>query len=524
MICKERKLVTYDLERLEIIANDNTILSCQIKGKILKKKNIIWPNQKKCGESINNGFNDRKIVHILCYGKTQTGKTGCMTSLIQHFLLSNNIPIDHIYIITGLSDIAWKKDTKDRMPESISGRVFHRANLPKTFVKDIQSKKNLLIIMDEIQMACKTEQTISKTFRECGFYDLDNLLENDIKIVQFSATPDGHIEDLSNWKDHSIKIKLEPGVGYVGTKELNVSGRLRQFKDLTQIENVQALKEVVNGYSTPRYHTIRIPNSRNDMDKVVMSHFKKVFGSTCKYNKKYLKIKKNDINDILEEEPNVHTFIFIKEILRCAKTKKKDYLGIEYERWTTMSDSSIIQGSVGRLTGYDDNGDSICYTNIDTIERYERLWDNDFEFTEGLEWNTSTTKFDRDENRTLSTGQTYNSVENINGLEGDTSTINEQQKKLIIIKKKTHNEIKEFYKNKLKPIWGGIGPKKRNTNTDGFIECTIKGTEKVWSLDEIKKSSTYKGAANNKYWYYPCYKDITDTSTLRFCLIYYDPN
>ena len=62
---------------------------------------------------------------------TQTGKTGCMTALIQHYILSYNIPIDNIYIITGLSDKEWKKDTKNRMPDSISARVFHRANLSK---------------------------------------------------------------------------------------------------------------------------------------------------------------------------------------------------------------------------------------------------------------------------------------------------------------------------------------------------------------------------------------------------------
>jgi len=86
---------------------------------------------------------------------TQTGKTGCMTALIQYFILSNNIPIDNIYIITGLSDKEWKKDTKNRMPDSINSRVFHRSNLPKTFFRDIREKQNSLIIMDEIQIACE---------------------------------------------------------------------------------------------------------------------------------------------------------------------------------------------------------------------------------------------------------------------------------------------------------------------------------------------------------------------------------
>ena len=73
--------------------------------------------------------------------------------------------------------------------------------------------------MDEIQIACEENQTIHKTFKECGFYDLVFLLENDIKLIQFSATPDGNMNDIEDWKHHSAKVKLEPGEGYFGPKQ-----------------------------------------------------------------------------------------------------------------------------------------------------------------------------------------------------------------------------------------------------------------------------------------------------------------
>ena len=49
-------------------------------------------------------------------------------------------------------------------------------------MKDIINKKNILVIMDEIQIACKDDQTINKIFKECGFYDLDFPFEKDIKL------------------------------------------------------------------------------------------------------------------------------------------------------------------------------------------------------------------------------------------------------------------------------------------------------------------------------------------------------
>ena len=71
--------------------------------------------------------------------KTQSGKTGSMCATIKQYLedINNLIPIENIYIITGLSSCEWK----ERMPESIQTRVFHRCELPITFVDEIKNKK-----------------------------------------------------------------------------------------------------------------------------------------------------------------------------------------------------------------------------------------------------------------------------------------------------------------------------------------------------------------------------------------------
>ena len=234
---KQRSIIEYELQELNIIKEESNIFQSQIKLNKLKGINIIFENQEICGKEVRNIFNNKAIVNCLVYGLTQAGKTGCMTSLIQYYTLSNNIPINNIYIITGLSDVEWKKDTKNRMPNSINDRVFHRGNI-KNFILDIRGKKNCLIIMDEIQIACEDNQTINKAFTECQFYDLDFLLDNDIKIIQFSATPDGNINDIVDWKHHSAIVKLAPGQGHYGPKQAIEQGRIKQFKDLTILDNV----------------------------------------------------------------------------------------------------------------------------------------------------------------------------------------------------------------------------------------------------------------------------------------------
>lgn len=529
MSCKERQKVIYDLEQLSSIQRKRNILIEQITDKSEDGINKIWENQKVCGSEISNAFNDKNIVNILVYGKTQTGKTGCMTSFIQHYVLANNIPINNIYIITGLSDKEWKKDTMNRMPDSINNQVFHRGNLNKKFVSEIKNKKNILIIMDEIQIACETEQTIYKSFQSCGLFDLETLLKNDVKIVQFSATPDGHINDIDDWEEHSVKIKLEPGIRYTGTKQLKEQNRLKQFKDLTKIENVRELATVINSFKPityikdgveetckHRYHTIRIPNSRKNNDRLVIDNFKKVFGNNYNYNETFLESKKGDINETLKRPPNKDTFIFIKEILRCAKTKVKLFIGIEYERWTTVSDSSIIQGSVGRLTGYDDNGDSVCYTNLSTIDNYETLWENNFDFKRGNVWNTKTTKFNEQNNITTGTG-TYNAVKNIKGLEDNSTLETKEIKEPCIMKTKTFEDASKFIKNHIGAI---RGPNQLKT-ISGFYHSNIRGVKRVYSTDEVYKERKCNIENGAGYGLRPCYSDISDPSTLEFWIIYY---
>ncbi len=534
---KKRKEIEYNLKDLKIIQKKNEILTSQIELKSLEGINIIYPNQEDCGKRIKCIFNRQFHVNCLVYGMTQTGKTGSMTALIQHYILSYNIPIDNIYIITGLSDKEWKKDTKNRMPDAIISRVFHRANLSKTFIRDIREKQNSLIIMDEIQIACEENQTIHKTFKECGFYDLDFLLENDVKLIQFSATPDGNMNDILDWKHHSATVQLEPGDGYYGPKQAIEQNRVKQFKDLVSIDNVKELKQdIETNFTNPRYHLIRVPNKRENKDGTnnqskVITNFKWVFGENYEYNKNYLKTKKGDINEILKKQPEKHTFIFYCEILRCAKTQYKKYIGISYERYVpNPNDSSIIQGSFGRLTGYDDNGDSICYTNISSLENYIQLWENNMEFKEGIIWNTKTTQYDKDNNITYSTG-TFNSVKHIEQLKDGCSEKVKEIKHPIITKSKNFNDIsKLFHKNGKYYSKNKRGPRKKKIDNRFHKETPTwmrKEGPKIISksiFEEKEKNGEwgFYSIKGNSYRCWACYSDINDPNTLEWWLIYYE--
>jgi hypothetical protein len=490
---------------------------------------VIHENQETIALQVVTAFSDSKIINTMVVSKTQSGKTGSMCATIKQYLEveTNLISIENIYIITGLSSCEWKEQTKERLPTSVQSRVFHRCDLPNTFVDEIRHKKNVLIIMDEIQVAAKKGQTIYKSFEAAGLLDKQRLYENDIKILEYTATPDGTIYDLMKWKDASAKILAKVGDGYVSSFDLLQQGRVKQYKDLcgydkttgnidqAVLNNIRDIKTDIDSYAEPKYHLIRTKNGA--YQEMTLENFKTVFGTA---NYTYIKYdgesEIEDINKTLRTSPNKHTIIFIKEMLRCAKTLTKQFLGVSYERYAVNpDDAAIIQGLVGRNTGYDDNSVSICYTNIDSIKRYEKLWISDFEDT-SVKWNSKTTKFI---NGILHARNTFNDPEEYDGFSVD-SDGSEYSRQPTVKKCKTQEEAKQYYITVLKPRLNGRGPNKVNPNADGFYETTIRSNKRVYSCQEIESGKKHGLNADN-YRFYPCYKVTTDKTTLEWWLIHY---
>lgn len=423
IVVTERVRVEYTERELEDMEDSKAIIFSEMRKQIRNGIIEIYDNQYSIAKRVVSAFRDRKIINVMVVAKTQSGKTGSMYVTIKYFLEEENIPVENIYIITGLSSREWKKQTKERLPNSISqDNVFHRNELAE-FADKIKGKKNILIIMDEIQIASTDKQTIFKSFQRAGQSSKLTLYENDVKILEYSATPNGTIYDLERWGDASAKILADPGAGYVGSFDLYNQKRVRDCEELYTNDKSDTKKESEKKISDnigkikwdlednypdtdQRYHLIRTRSG--PAQAIIIANFKKIFGV-----KEYVYINYDqnseikDINNTLENKPEKHTFIFIKEMLRCAKTLSPKYIGICYERYTGKPDDSvIIQGFIGRLTGYNDNGVSICYTNIESIIKYENYWNSNFE--EDVGWHSITTK--RDNNGVLKDANTFNKM------------------------------------------------------------------------------------------------------------------
>ena len=541
----ERVEVTYTED--EVYENKHSRRSALSEVKISKHKktNKTYREQKKCAKKIVNAFKDRRILNAILVALTQSGKTGIISEVIRLCIKLRIVPVKDIYLISGHSSCEMKEQTKCRMIECIRVHVYHRPDLKNTsFLEEIRNKKNVLIIIDEVQVAAKKEQSVYRLLKDAGLLDIQELYRRDIKILELTATPDGTINQLHDWGNASCKILFEPNEKYVSAQNLLDAGRIKQFQNLSGDEeevreHIQDIKRDLETYDSPRYHFIRIKGG-NEMTSTKMN-FMHEFGVEYKYIEFNQKSQTKDINDIISVRPTVHTFVFILEKLRCAKTLVKKHIGIMYERYSKKpDDAAIMQGLLGRCTGYDDNGDTIVYTNINTIERYMELWNSNFESSR-IPWRSKTTVYSRKTGLTVSKSTFNDPVlygisgndyvprlnEDVTEVVVDAAKRRKNAKKILKDNTYTHicdtfDDVRTFYMNHLKPIYGGHGPQRKKPVNGFYLSSSGKGENNMRprTIAEVQSMCHWTLTHSHNYTVHPGYEDINDPSTVKWLITY----
>ena len=396
----QRKLL--EQSKISLLSSfDELEKECEIEG-----TKLYHPNQEATATEVANTIlNDPAVVFQLVKAMTQTGKTGCMLAVIRScFTLAGcDIKVNpkNIFIITGISSTDWKEQTKKRFPTALKDNIYHRGELAKKLKIRLTGLRDVVILMDEVHIASKDEMTMSNLLQQTGLRDKDYLRENNINFIEFSATPNKVMEDMSLWKGYARQHVMLPGIGYKGVHHQLVNGRAFQAKDLfinfdadrssmTEVEYTKRLEhiqpalaaiseikqKIVEFYDGPRYHIIRLPTGAK-FDTVVR-RFKNIFGDDFYHAPCHTRAKENDVQSLIKDIPTKHTLIYIKDHLRCAVTlDPKENVGILYER-VSDNDDVMIQGLSGRATGYDVPDNMLVYTKIASLERYKAVWDSGF--------------------------------------------------------------------------------------------------------------------------------------------------
>jgi hypothetical protein len=93
----------------------------------------------------------------------------------------------------------------------------------------------------------------------------------------------------------------------------------------------------------------------------------------------------------------------------------------------------------------------------------------------------------------------------------------------VIKKFKTQVEIKNYFKETLKPVFGGTGPKIMKPREDGFYASLAgikKSENKIQSTDDLYRHRNRNLNDKNRWRVYACYTDTSDKDTLEFWIIH----
>lgn len=482
----------------------------------------IFPNQIKDANEIVYKFYKKNTRVVSIQKKTKVGADGLMIEIAKLLTthIDDNFVVNpaNVRIITGMSNAGWEKDMIDKAPSCFKDKIFHHGKLLRA---DLMNISNGLIIIDEIDTGDKEYQVLHTTLKDAGILDVEHMKKHNNRILFISATMIKELYDLYCWGDLHELYKMTIPSSYIGHKDFLEKGIIKEFYTLNTKDNAEKWiqEDIINNYGNDnRVHIVRV-NAKN-VNVVHSACIRK--GVMFRNHTSTNRLSQDQIKEFFTDPLPQHVVLGVKGFLRRANlipNKWKLRIGATHELYTKVVDNNVQnQGLPGRMTGYwrdlieEGHKTGPYRTSIKAIEEYEQTYEDPF----GL--NSYQTSGFKKKNGRVSAGFTMLSPKNIKNLNAVESPVIPDE--LIKMKFKTHEEVTRYYNNTLKPIFGGNGPMKRKPNAEGFYTATIKKTTKIWSCDELSNESVYKGAANNKYWFYPCYHNINDKNTLEFWIIH----
>jgi hypothetical protein len=340
-------------------------------------------------------------VHLAA--EMQAGKTGVVTALIR-LILKNaaklRIRPTRMFVLTGMNDNAWKKQTRDRLPIGIRQNVFHNGGLAK-FARAITGLaaggelKDVLIVLDESHLASSVSNRPQKFIYEAvnRLCPQEKWAENNIRILTISATDPAKVLTVRGAAAAEV-IRLQTTEAYQSVLSLAAAGRVRWLETHHDIHTAEGIAELLRCVTEefadqPRYHILR---TRYGKGEEVLSRVRAAFpgcpafgwdseeklprssagGSGSSDSSSGLDLIE-DINEILAEKPEQHTFIVLKNMLYAAKTLDDEHVGVLWDRLSAKDDTNL-QSLLGRACGYGKSSRTVVYASKATVENYRNFW------------------------------------------------------------------------------------------------------------------------------------------------------
>jgi hypothetical protein len=347
------------------------------------------------------GANQRAWIHLAA--EMQAGKSGVMSALIRLVLQNYDrlaIRPDSIFVLTGMSDDAWRKQTRARLPKDVRANVHHSGGLKKVreALLKLHAKdglRNVLIVLDESQVAAasgnRPNTQVYETLR--GLVPPEQWAERNIRILTVSATDPAKVMSMERCEIPCRVVRLLTTTAYQSVESLKTANRIRPLDGPTGFGNIGStpkslteLKRAVTAYTTPLWHILRPTMGKTaEVEAKLRVAFPEARIITWDANVRATAGDEEDseateelkdINDLLSTAPATHSFVLLKNMFYAAKTLNDAFVGVLWDRMGAAvgGDNARLQSLLGRACGYGKSKRTVIYTSLETVQRYLDVW------------------------------------------------------------------------------------------------------------------------------------------------------
>lgn len=509
-------------------------------------KEYIFANQKGDAQTIVDMFCRDGIRLVSVQKLTKVGADGLMveiaTRMTTHEDDEHLVNMHNVRIFTGMSNVKWRDDLKEKAPGVFQKHIFHHGELKSMNLDDL---RNGLLIIDEIDTANKENQRMALLLKEAGLLDTRLLQEKNIRIVLVSATMIRELDDLKEWGGLHRTYKMTIPENYIGHKDFLERGIIQEFYALDTVEVAErwVQEDILDRYGADyRVHLVRVRDSKKRNTRENVEKACKSKGVQFRIHTAEERIDDKEYKELFLDPLSNHIVIGVKGFFRRANlipNQHKMRIGACHEMYTKMVDNNVqVQGFPGRMSGYWRDlieGGHITgpfRTSVKAINDYLKHYEEGYD-CEGDYQCAGMKKKNRDVKKTKKTLLEEPNAKNLPGAqdEGENQrvspferrfeefpTLEEMNRRLKEIKSNAHKRSEEDYK---------IDP-------NGFKMCATTGSAKVQSYDDIKRLETTRpgkelsnmpdqnlpkvGAITLRS--YVCYRDIKDKSTECYAIIW----
>lgn len=347
-----------------------------------------------------------KNVWVHLAAEMQAGKTGVIATVARLVLANARVlgfASDRIFVTTGMSDDAWQKQTSPRLARVLRDNVHHGGTLAQVAAKLTKLAKggilkNIVIFVDESHYATGSTNQPAKYLYEAvaRLCPREQWAENNIRFVTISATDPAKVlaQKASEVPCNIVRLHTTPL--YQSVEKLQSLDRIRFLEQIPEngvlhsktgfaaMETAVRELEAVHG---PLVHILRPSHGKGG---AVVADISRAFPRAVVHqwdvasNKEKRKTAKDDASSgvgsatdinvaILNDRPEMTTFVLLKGMFRAAKTLNDEHVGVLYDR-VGSGDATNLQSLLGRACGYGKSTRTIIFASRSTVDNYLRLW------------------------------------------------------------------------------------------------------------------------------------------------------